>query len=165
MVLGVLDLLDGDDSVTQENCWAGFGRLILLTIESLYSLLHSSNLGPSWLTIPVLVILVMNSRCKTVLYTDGHDGYPLDSAMKDDILSKSANGPASKAFSCYSIGESLILFSSSSFPQACCNVMTFTHALFLMLCHCCTGNYEKTFHQPELGPLDELLFRSCLDIG
>lgn len=87
--------------------------MILLTIESLYSLLHSSNLGPSWLTIPVLVILVMNSRCKTVLYTDGHDGYPLDSAMKDDILSKSVNGPAPKAVSCYSIGESLILFSSS----------------------------------------------------
>jgi hypothetical protein len=67
--------------------------VILLTIksepliESLNYLLYSSNLGPPWLSIPVLVILVMNSRCKTVSYTDEHDGYPLESAMEDDIIS------------------------------------------------------------------------------
>jgi hypothetical protein len=54
-------------------------------MESLYSGLHSSNVGPPWLTIPIQVILVMNSRYKPVLYADEQDDYPLDSTMRDDI--------------------------------------------------------------------------------
>jgi hypothetical protein len=50
-------------------------------IESLYSVLYSSNLGQHLITIPILVILVMNSRCKTVLYTDEQDDHPLDWAV------------------------------------------------------------------------------------